>query len=126
KRGVYPRNDRSSLLMLGGHTPGGLLPFNEWATEFADKMPGEILSALRAARHGSSGRLTDADWREKLAERFGSRWRVSRLRLKDGGSIALQESPEGIPLLPKVRPRKKKEQTELPFREVNGQKGERA
>jgi hypothetical protein len=103
KRGVYPRTDRSSLLIKGGPGAGLPLPISDWAAEFADNMPDELVRAIKAARQGSSGAITDTEWREKLAEKFGSRWRVQRLRVKPGGGMLFTEASTGIPLLPPVR-----------------------
>ncbi len=103
KRGVYPRTDRSSLLLRGGPAAGGQLPFNDWAAEFAEKMPDEILSALRAARDGSPGTIDDAEWRDRLAERFGARWKLAKLRLKHGGDVLVHRDTTGIELLPRAR-----------------------
>jgi hypothetical protein len=90
KRGVYPKTDRNSLLLRGGPSAGGPLPIADWAAEFADNMPEEILEALRAARKLSSGAFSDDEWREKLAERFGNRWRLSRHRAKKGGPVSVR------------------------------------
>jgi hypothetical protein len=107
KRGVYPKTDRNSLLIKGGPTAGGSLPINDWAAEFADKMPDEIVQALRAARQGEPGTLDNAEWREKLAERFGARWKLGKLRVRPGGSVLLNPSMPGPPLRtpkPKIPP----------------------
>ncbi len=98
KRGVYPKTDRNSLLIKGGPTAGGPLPINDWAAEFADNMPDELVHALRAVRKGESGTLDDAEWREKLAERFGARWKLARLRVQKGGSSMLDPSMKGAPV----------------------------
>jgi hypothetical protein len=107
KRGVYPKTDRNSLLIKGGPTAGGPLPINEWAAEFADNMPDEITRALRAARQGEPGTLDSAEWRAKLAERFGARWKLGKLRVKPGGPVLLDPSMPGTPLRtpkPKIPP----------------------
>ena len=89
KRGVYPRTDRSSLLVKGGPNAGGPLPWNEWAAEFADNMPAELLQALTDSRKGDFGSINDESWRERLADRFGSRWRIPRFIAKSNGSTKL-------------------------------------
>jgi len=96
KYGVYPKADRNSLLFRGGPTAGGPLPINDWAGEFADNMPEPILQALRLARKGEPGTL-DAEWRDRLAERFGARWRLARLRVRRGGSMLLDPTMQGPP-----------------------------
>jgi hypothetical protein len=104
RRGVYPKTDRNSLLIKGGPFAGGALPINDWAAEFADKMPEEILRALKEARRGSSGTISDEEWRERLAEKFGARWRIARLRARKSGSTLLDPSKNGQPL-PKAKNR---------------------
>ena len=105
KRGVYPKTDRNSLLLRGGPSAGGPLPIGEWASEFADNMPDDIVAALKEARHGGSGEFTDNEWRERLADKFGSRWKVPRLRLKVDGIVRLTEVEEGLELMPQIRKR---------------------
>jgi len=95
KRGVYPRTDRNSLLLRGGPNAGSPLPFNDWGGEFADAMPDPIRAALRALRAGSEGGIDDPAWRERLAERFGSRWRVTKLRVATGGTETVTPTQNG-------------------------------
>jgi hypothetical protein len=85
KQGVYPKTDRNSLLLRGGPDAGAALPMNDWAGEFAEAMPTELYDAIQAARGGRTGTL-DETWRERLAERFGLRWRIPKLRVKASGS----------------------------------------
>jgi hypothetical protein len=106
KEGIYPRTDRNSLLLRGGPNAGGSLPVNDWANEFADLMPEEILEAIKAARAGESGTITDESWRIRLAERFGSRWRIPKLRRRKGGTLTVDATQEGTD--PKKRKRRKK------------------
>jgi hypothetical protein len=95
KHGVYPRTDRNALLLRGGPNAGGPLPMNDWANEFADNMPPEILDAIKAARVGESGTLSDSTWRERLAERFGARWRIPRLRAQKNGKLTVEAIQPG-------------------------------
>jgi hypothetical protein len=95
QRGVYPRTDRNSLLIRGGPRAGEPLPFSEWAAEFAEDMPEEIREAIRAARVGQEGTLTDDSWRERLAERFGARWRILKLRLFSRGKYSTSPGQPG-------------------------------
>ena len=97
KRGVYPKTDRNSLLIKGGPTAGGPLPINDWAAEFADKMPDELVQAIKATRVGTADTITDEEWREKLAERFGSRWRITRIVSRRTGTIGIDET-DGQPV----------------------------
>lgn len=95
QRGVYPRTDRNSLLIRGGPRAGEPLPYSEWAAEFAENMPDEIREAVRAARVGQEGTLADDSWRERLAERFGARWRILKLRLFTRGRYATSPGQPG-------------------------------
>lgn len=93
--GVYPRTDRNALHILGGPNAGGPLPMNEWGSEFADNMPPEILNAIKLARAGGDGTITDPIWRERLADRFGSRWRILRLRSRRDGTLTVEATSTG-------------------------------
>lgn len=86
RRGIYSRTDRNALLISGGREAGGSLPISDWAAEFADHMPAEILEAIRAERATGGGTIRDERWRERLAERFGRFWQIPRLRARSGGS----------------------------------------
>jgi hypothetical protein len=76
KRGVYPRAARDTLQWFGGHE----LPLSDWGQQFADQLPTPIVHALRKARGEKSGSIDDNAWKEQLAQRFGSLWRVPRYR----------------------------------------------
>lgn len=105
KHGVYPRGDRNSLLIMGGPQAGEPLPVNDWGADFADNMPEPIRDAIRAARAGGSGTVTDDSWRQRLADRFGSRWRILKLRTRKGGKYTVDPTQAGS--LPKAAKRKK-------------------
>jgi hypothetical protein len=93
--GVYPRGDRNSLLVQGGARAGDPLPFNDWGAEFSDKMPDPIRDALRSARAGSSGTVDDKTWRDRLADRFGARWKLARLLADERGKQNVAASQAG-------------------------------
>ena len=103
KQGVYPKTDRNSLLLRGGPDAGGPLPMNDWAGAFAETMPAELVEAIRAARGGQAGTL-DESWRERLAERFGLRWRIPRLRVRASGTETVDPALAGtLPRATKAR-----------------------
>lgn len=108
KRGVYPRTDRNALLLRGGPGAGGPLPFNDWAAEFNDHMPQAILDAIKAARGGNTGTLEDASWRARLAERFGSRWRIVKLRAYKGGVLTVDPTQQGTTPIKRKKPKIKR------------------
>jgi hypothetical protein len=105
KHGVYPRGDRNSLLIMGGPHAGEPLPINDWGADFADNMPEPIRDAIRAARAGGSGTVTDESWKQRLADRFGSRWRIFKLRARKDGKFAMDPTQAGS--LPKAAKRVK-------------------
>jgi len=83
--GVYPDTARNSLRIKGSARAGEPLPWDEWGEEFAHNLPEPIVAAIRAAMPASSGTLDDDKWRDRLAERFGSRWKRNILRPAPGG-----------------------------------------
>ncbi len=102
KHGVYPRGDRNSLLIMGGPHAGDPLPINDWGADFADHMPEQIHEAIKAARAGGSGSVTDDSWKDRLADRFGSRWRIFKLRAKKSGKLSLDpDQPGSMPRVAK-------------------------
>lgn len=104
--GVYPRGDRNSLLVQGGARAGEPLPFNDWGAEFSEHMPDAIREALRAARAGASGSVTDNTWRDRLADRFGARWKLVRLLARKTGSLTVAPTHAGT--LPRAAKPKKR------------------
>jgi hypothetical protein len=107
KHGVYPRTDRHALLLRGGPNAGGPLPFNDWGNEFAMAMPAPILDAIRASRGATEGTL-DESWRQRLAERFGSRWRILKLRARPDGNATVEPTQVGGQPRPIRRKKKRK------------------
>lgn len=107
RRGVYPRTDRNSLLLRGGPRAGDPLPINEWGNEFADQMPDELLKAVKAARAGAAGTIDDETYRRRLAERFGARWRIPKLRRRKHGKLTVDAQQEGTEPS-RIRKRRKK------------------
>jgi hypothetical protein len=76
KRGVYPRAARDTLQWFGGRE----LPLSDWGEQFANALPTAIVHALRKARGEKSGSIDDDAWKEQLAQRFGSLWKMPRYR----------------------------------------------
>ena len=98
-QGVYPRTDRNALLLKGGPAAGRPLPYADWTNEFADLMPESLRQAIRNARGTESGSIEDQTWIARLAERFGKRWRITKLRANKGGKFLT------TPTQPGARPR---------------------
>lgn len=112
--GVYPRGDRNSLLISSLDNVGEPLPINDWGARFAEQMPEQIREAIREARAGGVGTINDNTWRERLIERFGSRWRIFKLRSTEAGEFTLD------PAQPGSKPR---EVTPVPAAEADGTEG---
>jgi Histidine kinase-, DNA gyrase B-, and HSP90-like ATPase len=82
KSGVYPRAARDTLQWFMGQE----LPLSDWGQQFADQLPTPIVHALRKARGERSGSIDDDAWKQQLAQRFGSLWKVPRYRPDPEGS----------------------------------------
>jgi hypothetical protein len=95
KRGVFPTTDRNALKLKGGPNAGDDLPINEWANEFADQMPEPVRKALADARAGDAKTIEDDAWRERLIERFGSRWKMTRLVAQQTGNVTVKPVQRG-------------------------------
>lgn len=76
KTGVYPDSSRTTLKM-GGAGGGRDVPVWEYADVFRDNLPKPLADLIRA-QHQTTGDLEDEEWRRKLMERFGSRWRITK------------------------------------------------
>lgn len=93
--GVYMSSDRNRLLTRGGPRAGDPLPWDEWALEFANKLPTPIVAEIDRVRAGSVDADLDDSWRERLAERFGRRWRQLRLMLDRAGDRTTEAEASG-------------------------------
>lgn len=90
QRGVYPKTDRNSLLLHDASSAGLPLPLHKWAEEFAANMPDELEQAIADSHPDDVGRVNDPAWREKLAGRFGARWRIALPCQQRGDTSGLQ------------------------------------
>jgi hypothetical protein len=79
KAGVYPRSDRTGLLIRGGARAGEPLPIAEWANDFAANLPEPIRAEIAKLDSGLIGSIGDPEWKKKLADRIGTRMRQLRL-----------------------------------------------
>jgi hypothetical protein len=101
--GVYPDQSRNRLLFAGDGERGAELPITKWAYEFAEKMPAEIHAAIVAARGNEDTGTIDEEYRQRLLDRFGTRWTQPSAVLPDsngahsGGDIITQPAtaPKG-------------------------------
>lgn len=95
KAGIYPRGDRTGLLIRGGTRSGQPLPISEWALDFASDLPEEIRAELAKLDTGLSGAIGDPDWKRKLADRIGTRLRQLRLVATERGRELLTATHPG-------------------------------
>ncbi|MGH9196007.1 MAG: hypothetical protein ACRD1T_09735, partial [Acidimicrobiia bacterium] len=93
--GVYMSSDRNRLLIKGGPKAGDPLPWEDWAIDFADNLPRPIVDAINSARAGADEADLDDAWRDRLAERFGRRWRHLRLVLDRAGDKTTDPASPG-------------------------------
>lgn len=97
--GVYPEQSRNRLLFAGDGTRGDEPPMARWGAEFAAAMPKAIKDALVAARAGGEAGEVDQAYRQRLQDRFGSRWArpagagKGRGSHAGSGEIELQPAP---------------------------------
>jgi hypothetical protein len=85
KAGIYPRGDRTGLLIRGGARAGESLPISEWALDFASNLPEPIREELAKLDTGLTGSIGDPEWKRKLADRIGTRMRQLRLLATERG-----------------------------------------
>jgi hypothetical protein len=89
--GVHPDQSRNRLIFTGNGDKGIELPLSDWGLEFAEHLPKPIVDAIRKARGEGSGSIQDDDYRKRLQDKFGDRWRMKVLvqaKKKDGGHEA--------------------------------------
>lgn len=94
--GVYPRPDRSGLLVQGGRNAGLSLPLDDWGYEFGLKLPPKIRSAAKLEQIE-----LDGEWKRKLRERFGARWRMIKRRVISTGTTTVDPDQEGTKRMPR-------------------------
>ena len=108
KISVYPRNDRNDLLLRYGASAGHELPVNEWAAEFADRMPEQIRVALKACSKYEEGSISDSEWKKRLEDRFGNLWKILKLRLAKKGREQSEPTQPGSTLRRKKKASRKR------------------
>jgi hypothetical protein len=67
------------LIFTGNGEKGVALPLADWGYEFADQMPEEIRAAIKKVRGEGPGSLEDEEYRRRLQDKFGDRWRVKQI-----------------------------------------------
>lgn len=77
--GVHPDQSRNRLIFTGNGEKGAALPLADWGYEFAEHMPDEIRAAIKKARGEGPSSLEDEEYRRRLQDKFGDRWRVKQI-----------------------------------------------
>jgi hypothetical protein len=79
KWGIHPDQSRNRLIFTGNGEKGIELPLSDRGLEFAENLPKAIVDAIRKARGEGSGSIEDEDYRKRLQDKFGDRWRMKVL-----------------------------------------------
>ncbi len=74
--GIHPDQSRNRLIFTGNGEKGVDLPLADWGREFAESIPDAVLAAIRAARGKEGGTIEDEEYRKRLQDKFGDRWKV--------------------------------------------------
>jgi hypothetical protein len=76
--GIHPDQSRNRLIFTGNGDKGATLPLADWGLEFAENMPDEIREAIKKARGDGPNSLEDEEYRRRLQDKFGDRWRIKQ------------------------------------------------
>ena len=79
KWGVHPDQSRNRLLFSGAGDKGAEVPLADWGLEFAEHMPSAIREAIMEARGDLAAQIEDEEYRKRLQDKFGDRWKTKRL-----------------------------------------------
>jgi hypothetical protein len=85
--GVHPDQSRNRLIFTGNGEKGATLPLADWGLEFAENMPDEIREAIKKARGDGPSTLEDEEYRRRLQDKFGDRWRVKQIVQAKSGEM---------------------------------------
>jgi hypothetical protein len=76
--GIHPDQSRNRIIFTGDGEKGVAIPLSDWGLEFSENMPDEIRAAIQEARGDLSGSLDDEEYRKRLQDKFGDRWKISK------------------------------------------------
>jgi len=77
--GVHPDQSRNRLIFTGNGEKGVEVPLADWGAQVADDLPDSIRNAILEARGDLAGSIEDEDYRRRLQDKFGNRWKVKIL-----------------------------------------------
>jgi hypothetical protein len=95
--GIHPDQSRNRLSFTGVGEKGLELPLADWGLEFAENMPEAIREAIRDARGDEQASIDDENYRKRLQDKFGDRWKVKRFTVRptpaggDGGTATTED-----------------------------------
>jgi hypothetical protein len=105
--GVHPDQSRNRLIFTGDGEKGVEIPLSDWGLELAENLPEALLEAIRAARGDLSGGIEDEEYRKRLQDKFGDRWKIKVLvPARDGetGSQPGTKTDEDIDIVNELKP----------------------
>lgn len=74
--GIHPDQSRNRLNFTCDGLKGAGLPLVEWGQEFASNLPEPVLVAIRKARAEVGSSNVDEEYRKRLQDKFGNRWKM--------------------------------------------------
>lgn len=104
--GIHPDQSRNRLIFSGNGEKGVDVPMSDWGHEFADKVPEPIFEAIRSARGEQTATLEDEQYRKRLQEKFGDRWKVKQIvksRRSSASSLTGEVTEEDLEVVPAPR-----------------------
>ncbi|OHU44672.1 hypothetical protein [Mycobacteroides chelonae] len=123
--GVAPSTGRADLYWMGAGLSSRSVKPADWATEFGEKLPPEILEAINA-EYDAHEHTEDREERlKRVMDRFASRWRAPRVRIQDKNTdTATTPTAPGVPprtpIDSPVRPRKPRKRRVVVVRPRSG------
>lgn len=115
--GVAPSTGRADLYWMGTGLSSRSVKPADWAEEFGEKLPAEILDAINAEYKSTSDTGNREERLKRVMDRFGKRWKAPRARVQDEDSDTTTQpsapgtaprAPIDSPTPTRRRPRTKK------------------
>ena len=87
---IFPESSRNSLRKADGSP----INLSDWAEEFANKLPNEIIDAIKDSRPNTTGAIDDDKWKERILLTFGDRFKRSGLKINALGDSKISTTNE--------------------------------